>query len=415
MEDRGSRASILHPLFSILDHSAPGAAKAVKVAYGELIGGVSGDMFVAAMLDAGLSLNRVRSELKKIPALKFEVKATKKPVHSIRAAQFQVTCAKNESPRSWKQIRELIKRSKLTGSVKTTGLQVFAALAEAEAKVHDIAVDNVHFHEVGATDSIVDILGAAIGIHELDIDAFHFSPIPLGRGIGRSRHGPLPVPGPATLELLKGLPTFGVDIDAETVTPTGAALLRALGKGFGPQPGMTIDEIGYGTVQKDFPARPNLFRLILGRPAAAWDQEEMLAIETNIDDMNPQFFDHAMERLFENGARDVFLAPIQMKKNRPGTLLRVIAEPRDRDKLARIIFEETSTIGIRHYPVGRTILKREVKKIKTRYGDVAVKIVTQPDGRKRAMPEYDDIKRIAAARKLPIKIIHDEVMRIAGK
>jgi hypothetical protein len=223
------------------------------------------------------------------------------------------------------------------------------------------------------------------------------------------------VPGPATLELLKGLPAFGVDIDAETVTPTGAALLRALGKGFGPQPGMTIDEIGYGTGQKDFPARPNLFRLILGRPAAAWDQEEMLAIETNIDDMNPQFFDHAMERLFENGARDVFLAPIQMKKNRPGTLLRVIAEPRDRDKLARIIFEETSTIGIRHYPVGRTILKRQVKKIKTRYGDVAVKIVTQPDGRKRAMPEYDDIKRIAAARKLPIKIIHDEVMRIAGK
>ena len=177
---------------------------------------------------------------------------------------------------------------------------------------------------------------------------------------------------------------------------------------------MTIDKIGYGTGQKDFPSRPNLFRLIVGATAAGWSQEQMLVIETNIDDMNPQFYDHVMERLFAAGARDVFLAPIQMKKNRPGTLLSVIAEPRDREKLARIIFHETSTIGIRHYPIGRIILQRESKKIKTRYGEVAVKIVEQPDGRKRAMPEYDDIKRIAAAKNLPIKLIHDEVMRVAG-
>jgi pyridinium-3,5-bisthiocarboxylic acid mononucleotide nickel chelatase len=222
------------------------------------------------------------------------------------------------------------------------------------------------------------------------------------------------VPGPATLELLKGLPVFGVEIDAETVTPTGAALVRALGKTFGVQPAMTIDKIGYGTGQKEFPTRPNLFRVIVGDADAGWSKEQMLVIETNIDDMNPQFYDHVMERLFAAGARDVFLAPIQMKKNRPGTLLRVIAEPRDREKLARIIFHETSSIGIRYYPIGRIILQRESKKIKTRHGEVAVKIVVQPDGGKRVAPEYDDIKRIAAAKKVPIKLIYDEVMRIAG-
>jgi len=386
----------------------------MRIAYGDLIGGVSGDMFVAALLDLGLPPNKLRSELRKIPTLKFDVKSAKKHVHSIRATQFQVICAKNESSRSWKQIRDLIKRSKLATAIKITGLDIFTRLAEAEAKIHGIAVDKVHFHEVGATDSIVDIMAAAIGIHELEIGAFYFSRIPLGQGVTRSQHGPLPVPGPATLELLKGLPVFGVDVNSETVTPTGAAIVRALGNDFGPPPEMMIEKIGYGTGQKEFPTRPNLFRLMVGERSAASQQEEMLAIETNIDDMNPQFFDHVMERLFEAGARDVFLAPIQMKKNRPGTLLRVIAEPRDREKLARIIFQETSTLGIRYYPIGRMILKRKSKKIKTRYGEVGVKIVEQPDGRTRAAPEYDDIKRIAAAKKLPIKLIHDEVMRIAG-
>jgi pyridinium-3,5-bisthiocarboxylic acid mononucleotide nickel chelatase len=387
----------------------------VKIAYGELIGGISGDMFVAALLDLGLSLDKLRRELRKIPSLKFELRTAKKHVHSIHATQFQVVCGKKEAPRSWKEIRELIKRSKLGEGIKTAGIEIFARLAEAEAKIHGIAVDKVHFHEVGATDSVVDIMAAAIGIHELGIDALYFSRIPLGQGITRAQHGPLPVPGPATLELLKGLPTFGVEIDGETVTPTGAAIVRALGKSFGVQPAMTVEKIGYGTGQKQFSTRPNLFRVILGESSAGWQEEEMLAIETNIDDMNPQFYDHVMERLFEAGARDVFLAPIQMKKNRPGTLLRVIAEARDREKLAKVIFQETSTIGIRHYPIGRIILKRESRKIKTRYGDVSLKIVEQPDGSKRAMPEYDDLKRIAAARRLPLKTIHDEVMRILQK
>lgn len=383
----------------------------MRVAYGDLIGGISGDMFVAALLDLGLSLKTLRSELRKIPTLKFELKATKKTVHSIRATQFQVICARDESPRSWKHIRGLIKRSKLGVEIKAAGLEIFASLADAEAKIHGVAVDNVHFHEVGAIDSIVDILAAAIGSHELGIDSFCFSRIPLGRGIARSMHGPLPVPGPATLELLKGLPVVGIDIENETVTPTGAAIVRTLGKSFGDQPPMTIEKIGYGAGQKEFASRPNLFRLVVGDNHAFWQQEEMLVLETNIDDMNPQFYELVMDRLFAAGARDVFLAPIQMKKSRPATLLRVIVEPRDREKLAKIIFQETSTIGIRSYPVARMILKRESTKVKSRFGEVEVKIVELPDGSKRAAPEYDDIRRIATAKKLPIKLIYDEVMR----
>ena len=383
----------------------------MKLAYGELIGGISGDMFVAALLDLGLPLGKLKSELKKIPTLKFDLKASKKLVHSIRATQFQVVCPANDAARSWKQIRELIERSKLAAEVKDIGLRVFTKLAQAEAKIHGVAVDKVHFHEVGATDSVVDIMAAAIGIRELGIDAFHFSRIPLGHGVTRSMHGLLPVPGPATLELLKGLPVIGVDVEDETVTPTGAAIIRTLGDKFGAQPSMTIEKIGYGTGQKEFANPPNLFRLVIGASSSSLQHEDMLVMETNIDDMNPQYYDQVMDRLFAAGARDVFLAPVQMKKNRPATLITVICESAKRDVLAAIILQETTSIGVRYYPVNRLILKRESKKIATRFGAVKVKIVEQPDGAQRAAPEYDDLKRVAAAKNLPLKIIHDEVMR----
>jgi uncharacterized protein (TIGR00299 family) protein len=253
-------------------------------------------------------------------------------------------------------------------------------------------------------------MAAAIGMHELGIESLMFSPIPLGRAIVRSMHGLLPAPGPATLELLRGLPVVGVNLESETVTPTGAAILKTLGKSFGAQPPMILERIGYGAGHKEFTVRPNLFRLLVGRAMAASRREEMLVLETNIDDMNPQFYDHVMERLFQAGARDVFFAPIQMKKNRPATLLSVIAEPFDGDKLAAILFQETSTIGVRCYPVERMILQREAKKMQTRFGEITVKIVVLPDGSKRITPEYDELKKLAAAKKLPLKRIYDEVM-----
>ena len=383
----------------------------MKIAYGDLIGGISGDMFVAALIDLGLPLGKLTAELKKVPTLKFTLKTSKKSVHAVRATNFQVICPRHEAPRSWPQIRGLIGSSKLRSKVKTTSINIFTQLARAEAKIHGVAVDKVHFHEVGATDSIVDIIAAAIGVAELGIETLHFSRVPLGRGITRSQHGPLPAPGPATMELLKGLPSFGIDLESETVTPTGAAILKTLGCDFGDQPSMTIDKIGYGTGQKEFLNRPNLFRLMIGESAVDLPHEEMLVMETNIDDMNPQYFDHVMERLLAAGARDVFLAPIQMKKNRPATLLTAICEIPLRDRLAAIILQETSSIGLRYYPVHRILLRRESKRVKTRYGEVTIKIVTQPDGTKRATPEYDDLKRIATAKRTTLKTIHDEVMR----
>jgi pyridinium-3,5-bisthiocarboxylic acid mononucleotide nickel chelatase len=383
----------------------------MRIAYGDLIGGISGDMFVAALLDLGLSLEVLSRELQKLPTLKFELTVAKKNVHSIAASHFQVTPPSNEAPRSWEQIHHLIETSKLAHEVKETGLKIFHGLAEVEGKIHGVPTAEVHFHEVGATDSIVDIVAAAIGFHELKIGALHFSKVPLGRGLTQSGHGPLPVPGPATLELLKGIPVQWTGLEGETITPTGAAIMSGLATSFGEQPSMKVEKIGYGTGQKEWPDRPNLFRLILGASSESWRQEEMLVIETNIDDMNPQFFEHVMDRLFVAGARDVFFSPIQMKKNRPAVLVRVIAEPRDRDRLAKILFEETTTIGLRYHSVDRIILNRTEETIKTRFGDVKVKILQEPSGENRITPEYDELKRIAVDKNIPLHVLRDEIVK----
>jgi uncharacterized protein (TIGR00299 family) protein len=387
----------------------------MRILYGDLIGGASGDMFVAALLDLGLPLETLKSGLKKIPSLKCRLAVSTKKLHAIRALRFQVLTGKKEPERTWAEIRRLINGSSLEPAVKERAVEIFARLAEAEGKIHGVAPVRVHFHEIGATDSIVDIVSAAIGAHHMKIDSFYFSRIPLGRGVTRSRHGPLPLPGPATLELLKGLPVEFIDLDGETVTPTAAALIATLGSRFAETPQMTVEKIGYGAGSKDFPDRPNVLRLILGEDSATWARDEMVVIETNIDDMNPEFYDYALDRLFAAGARDVFLSPIQMKKNRPATLLRVIAEPALREKLAGIIFRETSTIGLRYYPVKRVTLKRAAARVKTKFGTIKVKVIAAPDGTKRATPEYEDLKRIAAAKRIPLKILHDEVVKSFNK
>jgi pyridinium-3,5-bisthiocarboxylic acid mononucleotide nickel chelatase len=383
----------------------------MRIVYGDLIGGASGDMFAAALLDLGLPLDVLKSELKKIPALKYRLEVGSKKVGSIRAARFRVLAPKQEPERSWSNIRRMIQQSALAAEVKDRAIDIFARLAAAEGKVHRVSPERVHFHEVGATDSIVDIVSAAIGSDHLKIDSFYFSRVPLGRGVTLSRHGALPLPGPATLELLKGLPVEWIDLEAETVTPTGAAIIAALGKEFGAAPEMTIERIGYGAGAKEFAGRPNLLRLVMGRDEAAARREEMIVVETNIDDMSPEFYDYLFERLFAAGARDVFLAPVQMKKNRPGTLLTVLTESGLRDKMTDIIFSETSTIGVRYYPVKRAILKRDIVSVRTKYGAVKVKVVEQPDGSRRAAPEYDDVKRIAARKKIPLKTVYEEAVR----
>ena len=384
----------------------------MRIAYGDLIGGISGDMFAAALLDLGLPLPLLKSELKKIPSLHFEIKAGKRMAGSIRATRFQVVFGntKKEGARSWSDIRKLIDRSRLAPDVKETGAKIFSRLAQAESKIHGVPVDKIHFHEVGATDSIIDIMAAAIGCSYFRIESFHFSKIPLGRGIVSTAHGRLPIPGPATLELLKDLPVEWTQLEGETVTPTGAAIISTLGTRFGAPTTMSIKKIGYGSGTKEWADRPNLFRLVLGNDESGWHGEEMVVMETNIDDMNPEFYDYVFDRLFAAGARDVFLTPIQMKKNRPGTLLRVLAEPAKREELARILFRETSTIGVRFHAVNRIILERAVATLKTRYGVVRVKRIEAPDGTIQSTPEYEDLKRIAAAKKIPLKLLYNEVL-----
>jgi uncharacterized protein (TIGR00299 family) protein len=383
----------------------------MRIVYGDLIGGASGDMFAAALLDLGLPLDALKAELKKIPGLQYRLEVGSKKVGAIRAARFRVATGKKEPERSWAEIRRMLRQSALEEPIKERALDIFARLAAAEGKVHGVAPERVHFHEVGATDSIVDIVAAAAGSQHLKIDAFYFSRIPLGRGVTRSRHGALPLPGPATLELLKGLPVEWIDLAAETVTPTGAAIIASLGKSFAAAPEMAVEKVGYGAGAREFPDRPNLLRLVLGENDAASQRDEMLVIETNIDDMSPELYDYVFERLFAAGARDVFLTPVQMKKNRPGILLSVVGEAILREKMTAIIFSETSTIGVRYYPVARAVLKREVVRVKTKYGAVKVKVVEQPDGARRGAPEYDDVRRIAALKKVPLKAVYDEALK----
>lgn len=382
----------------------------MRIAYFDLISGLSGDMTVGALLHLGLPRVKLERELKKLPGLKYRLEVSKKFVNGIQATRFRVRAEESGAGRSWKVIRKIIKRSSLESDVKDRGLDIFARLAEAEGRIHGVPPDRVHFHEVGAIDSIVDIMATAIGTHHFKIDSFVFSSVPLGRGVTPSRHGPLPVPAPATLELLKGVSVQWVNLDGETITPTGAAILSALGSQVGDVPRMTIEKIGYGAGEREFPDRPNLLRILLGERGPAWGHDEMLVLETNIDDMNPEIYDYVLDRLFAAGARDVSLSPIQMKKNRPGTLLRIISESSTRDRLAEIIFKETSTIGIRYYPVKRLVLKRVPLRLKTRFGSVWVKMIEEPDGEKRIVPEYEELKKLAEVKRIPLKWLYDEVL-----
>ena len=368
-------------------------------------------MTVAALLDLGVPRKRLQEELGKLAGVDFRIRVSKKTVNGIRATRFQVLAGEGQPRRGWSGIRRLIERSGLSAEVKARGIAVFSKLAEAEGKVHGVAPEDVHFHEVGAVDSIVDIVAVAIATCHLDIDEFACSTVPLGRGLTPSLHGVLPVPAPATLELLKGFPVEDARLAAENVTPTGAAILSALVTQRGEAPAMRIERTGYGAGTLEFPDRPNVLRIVLGKSEPALGRERMLVMETQIDDMNPEIYDYVLDRLFAAGARDVTLSPVQMKKNRPGTLLRIVAEPELREALAEIVLRETSTLGVRCYMVERLVLRRSTLKLKTRFGVLTVKVAEEPGGGKRATPEYDEARRIAASRKIPLRAVYDEVTR----
>ena len=384
----------------------------MKIIYFDAFSGVSGDMTVGALLHLGVPIGDLQNELAKLPLSGYRISTSTRVQSGIRATKFDVEVSAPLSERSFRAISHMLRESALLPLVKETALRIFTKLAEAESRVHGIAPGAVHFHEVGAVDSIVDIVGAAFGLHWLGVEQIYASMLPMGKGFVPSRHGVLPIPAPATVELLKGLQVRLEDGDAEMVTPTGAAIVAAVARQ-GPIPAMQLTAVGYGAGGRTLPDRPNLLRLLLATSVTQPREEQLLVLETNIDDLNPEIYEHVMERLFAAGARDVCLLPLQMKKNRPGVMLWVLGEIADRERLSAIMFAETSTIGIRSYPVARVALRRESKDVETLHGVVRMKLSHAPDGRVHAAPEYEDCKRIAREKNLPLKVVYEAALLAA--
>jgi len=289
---------------------------------------------------------------------------------------------------------------------------VFARLAAAEGRVHGVAPDDVEFHEVGALDAIVDVVSACVGFDHLGVDAIHAAPLPLGQGRARSAHGPLPVPPPAVVELLHGRPVRFEDGPCELVTPTGAAIVAALARPE-PVPELRIAAVGYGAGDRVLEDRPNLLRIVIGQPVVDAGVDDVVVLEATIDDMSPQLYEYVLERLLAAGARDAFLVPVIMKKSRPATLLRVLAAPGDRERLATIVFAETTTIGLRWLAERRMVLAREERSVETAWGPVRVKIAHAPDGTVNVAPEFEDCRRIATERQVALKAVHQAAMAAA--
>jgi uncharacterized protein (TIGR00299 family) protein len=393
-----------------------------KIAYLDCFSGMSGHMTLGALVDAGVPLSRLRDELARLPVTGYQLSSRKVKRAGLRATKVNVKI--DHSPQStrhkhkaetrkWKDISKIIQDSSLSQQIKQKGLAIFKRLFEAEAKVHGGRYDTIHLHELGAIDCIVDIFGSLIGLDILGIDTVCASPLNLGSGSITSEHGLLPVPAPASVELLKGVPVYSSDISFELTTPTGAVLISSLASGFGPMPAMNISKTGTGAGDKNFKEQPNILRVLVGESAGAMKNEDsdITVVETNIDDMNPQVYDYVMERLFKAGALDVFMVQIIMKKNRPGIKLTVLTEIGKKDEMIDIILKETTSIGLRFYNAGRKILQREIKEKKTKYGPVKVKIASPGKEHRRVSAEYDDCKKIA--KKLNIPLI--EVLRtVAG-
>ena len=316
--------------------------------------------------------------------------------------------------RGLKEIREIIRSAAISEGAKKTAIAIFEALGAAEAKIHNSDIEHVHFHEVGAVDALVDIVGAAVGAEALGVDEIVCSPLNVGGGTVKCAHGTLPVPAPATVELLKDAPVYSSGLQVELVTPTGAAIVKTLAKRFASFPSMKVEKAGYGAGTRDFPAHANVVRLTIGKTQASVEkntaQETITVLEANLDDLNPQVFGYVMDRLLEEGALDVFGVPVQMKKNRPGTLLTVLCHPADAAKLMQLIFAETTTLGVRRRDEQRQVLARRWVSVQTQWGEVRVKIASMNGTVTNYAPEYEDCRRIAAEHQVPLKEVMQEAV-----
>ncbi|PKN99250.1 MAG: TIGR00299 family protein [Chloroflexi bacterium HGW-Chloroflexi-4] len=383
----------------------------MKIAYADCFSGVSGDMFLAALLDAGLPLDVLQQNIDKLNlSEKVELKLTETHKGALRAANLEVIFPHSHNHRHLADILGIINSSDLSEKVKTTACKIFTLLAEAESRVHGEPVEHIHFHEVGALDSIVDIVGAAIGLDYLGIEQLYASPLPYGSGTINSDHGLLPLPAPATLEVLRLIraPLTPTSAEVELVTPTGAAILGSLAEF--KRPNLVMTHIGIGAGKRDL-EWPNILRLMVGIVPDG-EQTEMVQLETNIDDMNPQFFGYLMDKLFASGARDVFMTPIHMKKNRPGILLGVIALRKDEATLAELLLRETTTLGLRVQPIGRYEASREFRELETRFGKITIKAKLLDGKVIHATPEYDDCVRLAKENQVSLLEVYQAVNQL---
>ncbi len=386
----------------------------MKLAYFDCFSGISGDMTLGALVDAGLSLDHLREQLRGLDVSGWELSSEKVWKNGMSSTYVKVKTEDQSKHRSLTAILDILEKSKLSPRVRERAAAIFRKLGEAEASVHDVPIEKIHFHEVGAMDAIVDIVGACIGFEALGIDQFTCSPLNVGGGTAKMAHGVLPVPAPATAKLLQGKPTYSNGVQKELVTPTGAAIVATLCTHFGPQPPMSVSAIGYGAGTADLEGQPNVVRIMIGEAAekvVPGFDEEISVIEVNLDDMNPQIYGYFQEKALAAGALDVYTTPVQMKKNRPGMLLTLLCRPHDTAALMDLIFTETTTFGARTYRAQRRALPRESVNVHTQFGDVRVKISRVNGHIRHATPEFEDCKKLAEEKHIPLQQVIDAAKR----
>lgn len=391
----------------------------MKIAYFDCYNGISGDMALGALVDLGLDVSELRRGLSSLPAEGFEIRADSIKRLGIRATRIQVVVDESQDiHRHLSDVYAILDRSRLPDRVQARSREAFRRIAEAEARVHRRSVGEIHFHEVGCLDAVVDIAGTMLAVELLGIERIVASPLAVGEGMVRCKHGELPIPAPATVEILRGVPIYSGGIKAELTTPTGAAIITTLAERFGSMPPMRPCAIGYGAGQAEIPGQTNCLRVVLGeavaqQPSVAAGElasntecEALYLVETEIDDMNPEMFSALVEELFALGALDVHWTPVQMKKNRPGVSLQVLTDLERRDAAATVIFRETSTFGLRIVPVERHCLRRSFDAVTTPFGSVRVKIGWWGDRILKVTPEYEDCRRLAVEKSVPLGRIY---------
>ena len=379
----------------------------MKIAYLDCFSGISGDMMIGALIDAGFPIDELKRALQSLPLEGYTLEVTREERNHVFGTRFKVHVSRDPHPhRRFSDIKNLLRAGNLSPSVRDKSIAIFETIAVEEGKIHGCSPEEVHFHEVGAVDSIVDIVGSVLGMEYLGIGTACASSLPLGSGFVETAHGRIPLPAPATVALLKGIPVHDAGLQEELVTPTGAALVKSLARSFGCLPAMVIEKVGYGVGSRNLTDRPNLLRILIGQEQGAANEETIVILESNLDDANPEWLGFLMERLFEAGALDVVFSPGYMKKNRPAVLVHVVAKPHQKDQLMGLLFSESTTLGVRFHFTQRRILERASAEIDSPWGRMKVKKVIRPDGSFQLLPEFEECRRIARERGLPLKDIY---------